>query len=86
MTRFCYSTAEAISKVKGQRVSQRFRDLFFPDGRALGPGSFLMMSSLAGVLEAGLSNFYDGNVSKEIEDEVNGVKCVKIIVCNLLFI
>ncbi|KAI9546403.1 hypothetical protein NQZ68_027572 [Dissostichus eleginoides] len=65
-----FSLAEAISKVKGQRVSQRFRDLFFPDGKALRPGSFLMISSLAGVLEAGLSNFYDGNVSKEIEDEV----------------
>ncbi|KAK1900922.1 Glutathione hydrolase 7 [Dissostichus eleginoides] len=65
-----FSLAEAISKVKGQRVSQRFRDLFFPDGQALRPGSFLMISSLAGVLEAGLSNFYDGNVSKEIEDEV----------------
>ncbi|XP_034068231.1 glutathione hydrolase 7-like [Gymnodraco acuticeps] len=65
-----FSLAEAISKVKGQRVSQRFRDLFFPDGQALRPGSSLMMSSLAGVLEAGLSNFYDGNVSKEMEDEV----------------
>ncbi|KAI4827589.1 hypothetical protein KUCAC02_030974 [Chaenocephalus aceratus] len=65
-----FSLAEAISRVKGQRASQRFRDLFFPDGQALRPGSSLMMSSLAGVLEAGLSNFYDGNFSKEMEDEV----------------
>ncbi|XP_063766706.1 glutathione hydrolase 7-like [Eleginops maclovinus] len=65
-----FSLAEAISKVKGERLSQRFRALFFPDGQALRPGSFLKMSSLSGVLEAGVSNFYDGNVSKELEDEV----------------
>uniref|UniRef100_A0A8C2ZGV4 Glutathione hydrolase n=1 Tax=Cyclopterus lumpus TaxID=8103 RepID=A0A8C2ZGV4_CYCLU len=64
------STAEAISKVKGERLSQRFRDTFLPGGRALVPGSFLRMSGLAGVLEAGLSNFYDGNFSREMEDEV----------------
>ncbi|XP_029288120.1 glutathione hydrolase 7-like isoform X2 [Cottoperca gobio] len=40
------------------------------DGHALLPGSYLKMSSLARVLEAGLSNFYDGIFSQEIEDEV----------------
>ncbi|XP_034389756.1 glutathione hydrolase 7-like [Cyclopterus lumpus] len=65
-----FSLAEAISKVKGERLSQRFRDTFLPGGRALVPGSFLRMSGLAGVLEAGLSNFYDGNFSREMEDEV----------------
>ncbi|XP_039972510.1 glutathione hydrolase 7-like isoform X5 [Xiphias gladius] len=39
-------------------------------GQALRPGSFLRMPLLAGVLEAGLSNFYDGNFSQEIVDEV----------------
>ncbi|XP_037643517.1 glutathione hydrolase 7-like isoform X2 [Sebastes umbrosus] len=65
-----FSLAEAISKLKGEQLSQRFRDTFLPGGRALLPGSFLRMSSLAGVLEAGLSNFYEGNFSQEIEDEV----------------
>ncbi|XP_041802153.1 glutathione hydrolase 7-like [Chelmon rostratus] len=65
-----FSLAEALSKVKGEQLSQRFRDIFFPDGQALRPGSYLRMPSLAGVLEAGLSNFYDGNFSQEIEDEV----------------
>ncbi|XP_035518399.1 glutathione hydrolase 7-like [Morone saxatilis] len=65
-----YSLAEAVSKVKGEQLSQRFRDMFFPNGQALHPGSFLRMPSLAGVVEAGLSNFYDGNFSQEMEDEV----------------
>ncbi|XP_068450510.1 glutathione hydrolase 7-like isoform X3 [Clinocottus analis] len=64
------SLAEAISKVKGEPLSQRFRDMFLPGDQALLPGSFLRMSNLAGVLEAGLSNFYDGNFSREMEDEV----------------
>ncbi|XP_042356737.1 glutathione hydrolase 7-like [Plectropomus leopardus] len=65
-----FSLAEAMSKVKGEQRSQRFRDMFLPDGKALLPGSFLRMSGLAGVLEAGLLNFYDGNFSQEIEEEV----------------
>ncbi|KAM9362194.1 glutathione hydrolase 7-like [Symphorus nematophorus] len=65
-----FSLAEAVSKVKDEQLSQRFRDVFFPDGQALRPGSFLRMSRLAAVLEAGLSNFYDGNFSQEMEDEV----------------
>lgn len=73
MTHYSNATAEAISKVKGEQLSQRFRDTFFPDGQALLPGSFLRMPSLALVLEAGLLNFYDGNVSQEMEDEVNGI-------------
>jgi len=47
--------------------------MFLPGGRALLPGSFLRMSGLAGVLQAGLSNFYDGNFSREMEDEVKAV-------------
>ncbi|XP_071350804.1 glutathione hydrolase 7-like isoform X2 [Trachinotus anak] len=62
--------AEAISKVKGEQLPQRIREVFFPGGRALRPGSFLRTPTLAGVLEAGLSNFYDGNFSQEIVDEV----------------
>ncbi|XP_027134719.1 glutathione hydrolase 7-like isoform X2 [Larimichthys crocea] len=65
-----FSLAEAVSKVKDEQLSQRFRDTFFPDGQALRPGSFLRMPSLAGVLEAGLSNFYDGIFTQEMEDEL----------------
>ncbi|XP_059184356.1 glutathione hydrolase 7-like isoform X2 [Centropristis striata] len=59
-----------VSFSLGEQLSQRFRDMFLPDGRALLPGSILRMSSLAAVLEAGLSDFYDGNISQEIEEEV----------------
>ncbi|TMS19021.1 Glutathione hydrolase 7 [Larimichthys crocea] len=62
--------AEAVSKVKDEQLSQRFRDTFFPDGQALRPGSFLRMPRLARVLEAGLSNFYDGVFTQEMEDEL----------------
>ncbi|CAK6958369.1 glutathione hydrolase 7-like [Scomber scombrus] len=65
-----HSLAEAILKVKGKKVMQRFRTVFLPEGRALRPGSFLRMPGLAGVLEAGLLNFYNGNLSQEMEDEV----------------
>ncbi|XP_044206210.1 glutathione hydrolase 7-like [Thunnus albacares] len=65
-----HSLAEAISKVKDEKLLQRFRTVFLPEGRALRPGSFLRMPSLARVLEAGLSNFYNGNLSQEMEDEV----------------
>ncbi|XP_047439541.1 glutathione hydrolase 7-like [Mugil cephalus] len=68
--RVSHSLSDAISKVKGEQLSQRFRDMFIPGGRALGPGSYVRMPGLAGVLEAGLNHFYHGNVSQEIEDEV----------------
>lgn len=66
--------------VKGEQLPQRFRDMFFPGGRPLHPGSFLRMPTLAGVLEAGLSNFYDGNFSQEIVDEVNHIQILSKLV------
>ncbi|XP_069008781.1 glutathione hydrolase 7-like [Embiotoca jacksoni] len=65
-----HSLAYAVSKVKGEQLSQRFRDVFIPDGQALSPGSSVRMPGLARVLEAGLLNFYHGNLSQEIQDEV----------------
>uniref|UniRef100_A0A3Q1FUK2 Gamma-glutamyltransferase 7-like n=1 Tax=Acanthochromis polyacanthus TaxID=80966 RepID=A0A3Q1FUK2_9TELE len=53
-----------------EQLSQRFRDIFIPEGRALRAGSFVRIPGLSGVLEAGLLNFYYGNLSQEIEDEV----------------
>ncbi|KAK2862521.1 hypothetical protein Q5P01_002054 [Channa striata] len=69
-----FGLAEAISKVKDEQLSPTFRDIFIPGGQALLTGSFLRMPGLAGVLEGGLSNFYDGNVSQEMVDvvRVNG--------------
>ncbi|XP_030274967.1 glutathione hydrolase 7-like isoform X1 [Sparus aurata] len=64
------SLAEAILKVKSERLSQRFLDMFLPGGQALRAGSFVRMPGLAGVMEAGLWNFYEGNFSQELEDEV----------------
>ncbi|XP_051804647.1 glutathione hydrolase 7-like [Acanthochromis polyacanthus] len=64
------SLADAISKVESEQLSQRFRDIFIPEGRALRAGSFVRIPGLSGVLEAGLLNFYYGNLSQEIEDEV----------------
>ncbi|XP_067360330.1 glutathione hydrolase 7-like [Channa argus] len=69
-----FSLSEAISKVKGEPLSPLFRDLFIPGGQSLHSGSFLRMPGLARVLEAGLSNVYDGNLSQEMVDmvRVNG--------------
>nr|XP_061779438.1 glutathione hydrolase 7-like isoform X1 [Nerophis lumbriciformis] len=64
------SLASAISNVKGDSLMDRFRATFFPDGRALRPGSFLRMPSVARVLQVDLSNFYSGNLSQEMEEEV----------------
>uniref|UniRef100_A0A3B4Z1B8 Glutathione hydrolase n=1 Tax=Stegastes partitus TaxID=144197 RepID=A0A3B4Z1B8_9TELE len=67
---FNVSHTDAISKVKGDQLSQRFKDTFIPDDRVLSPGSYVQIPGLAGVLEAGLMSFYHGNLSQEIEDEV----------------
>lgn len=73
VTHLCHSAAEAILKVKSERLSQRFMDMFLPDGQALRAGSFVRMPGLAGVMEAGLWNFYEGNFSQELEDEVTDI-------------
>ncbi|XP_029948340.1 glutathione hydrolase 7-like [Salarias fasciatus] len=44
--------------------------MFAPHGRALSPGSVVRIPALARVLEAGLSSFYNGNLSQEIVKEV----------------
>uniref|UniRef100_A0A3Q2VL27 Glutathione hydrolase n=1 Tax=Haplochromis burtoni TaxID=8153 RepID=A0A3Q2VL27_HAPBU len=47
-----------------------FNNAFMPHGRPLSAGSYVRLPRLAGVLEAGLLNFYHGNLSQEIVDEV----------------
>lgn len=44
-----------------------------PHGRPLSAGSYVRLPRLAGVLEAGLLNFYHGNLSQEIVDEVTDI-------------
>lgn len=68
---FIFSTAEAISKVKGQNLSERFKDMFLPGGHALAPGSLLKIPTLVAILDAGVSEFYNGNLSRELSKEVN---------------
>ncbi|XP_028302778.1 glutathione hydrolase 7-like [Gouania willdenowi] len=65
-----HSLAAAIARVKDQRLSQRFLEVFIPRGQPLSPGSFVKIPALAGVLHAGLMHFYHGSISQEIEDEV----------------
>uniref|UniRef100_A0A3B4GQ10 Glutathione hydrolase n=1 Tax=Pundamilia nyererei TaxID=303518 RepID=A0A3B4GQ10_9CICH len=65
-----HSLADAISKVSGEQQSQSFNNAFMPHGRPLSAGSYVRLPRLAGVLEAGLLNFYHGNLSQEIVDEV----------------
>ncbi|XP_041743689.2 glutathione hydrolase 7 isoform X2 [Coregonus clupeaformis] len=62
--------AEAITKLKGQNMSLRFRDMFLPGGHALSPGSLMKTPSLAAVLEAGVSEFYSGTLTQEMANEV----------------
>ncbi|KAK5623377.1 hypothetical protein CRENBAI_015395 [Crenichthys baileyi] len=64
------SLATAISKLETEKIEGRFRDIFIPDGQALRLGSYLKMPDLADVLRAGLTNFYHGAISQEIEQEV----------------
>lgn len=66
-------TADAISKVSGEQQSQSFNNAFMPHGRPLSAGSYVRLPRLAGVLEAGLLNFYHGNLSQEIVDEVTDI-------------
>nr|XP_054603839.1 glutathione hydrolase 7 isoform X1 [Nothobranchius furzeri] len=64
------SLAVAISELEREALTERFRNLFIPGGKALSPGSHLRMPGVADVLEAGLFSFYHGAVSQEIQEEV----------------
>lgn len=64
------SLAEALAKVKGQTMSDAFRDLFLPNGQAPLSGLFTRRLDLAAILEAvavtGISEFYSGNLTQEM--------------------
>lgn len=70
-------TAKAISELKDLNHSDRFREIFLPDGQPLLPGMFVRRLDLAAVLELvgaeGASAFYSGNLTQEIISEVSHV-------------
>lgn len=66
--------------------SEKFREIFFPDGQPLLPGMFLRRPDLAALLDLigsrGVSAFYSGNVTQEIISEVShSLLCTYISVC-----
>ncbi|KFQ58979.1 Gamma-glutamyltransferase 7, partial [Pelecanus crispus] len=66
--------AKAASELKDMNYSDKFREIFLPDGQPLLPGTFVRRLDLAAVLELvgteGLSAFYSGNLTQEIISEV----------------
>ncbi|XP_015234770.1 PREDICTED: gamma-glutamyltransferase 7 [Cyprinodon variegatus] len=65
-----HDLAEALNKVKNQNVSDAFRDLFLPNGQAPLSGLFTRRLDLAAILDAvadkGISEFYTGDLTKEM--------------------
>nr|XP_003220611.1 PREDICTED: gamma-glutamyltransferase 7 [Anolis carolinensis] len=70
-----HDLAMAIKDVKEQHnYSDRFKEIFLPDGQPLLPGMFMRRPDLAALLHllgsGGVSAFYSGNVTQEIISEV----------------
>ncbi|KFQ00586.1 Gamma-glutamyltransferase 7, partial [Leptosomus discolor] len=67
--------AKAVSELKDLNYSDKFREIFLPDGQPLLPGMFVRRLDLAAVLELvgaeGVSAFYSGNLTQEIISEVH---------------
>ncbi|XP_050169580.1 glutathione hydrolase 7 isoform X1 [Myiozetetes cayanensis] len=70
-----HDLAKALSELKDLNYSNRFRELFLPDGQPLLPGMFVRRLDLAAVLELvgaeGVSAFYSGNLTQEMISEVH---------------
>ncbi|KAL7985493.1 hypothetical protein Chor_004063 [Crotalus horridus] len=69
-----YDLAMALKEVKEHyNHSEKFREIFFPDGQPLLPGMFVRRPDLAALLDLigsrGVSAFYSGNVTQEIISE-----------------
>ncbi|KAK2512255.1 hypothetical protein Q9966_016453 [Columba livia] len=69
-----HDLAKAISELKDLNCSDRFREIFLPDGQPLLPGMFVRRLDLAAILELvgteGVSAFYSGNLTQEMISEV----------------
>ncbi|KFZ46109.1 Gamma-glutamyltransferase 7, partial [Antrostomus carolinensis] len=70
-----HDLAKAVSELKDLNYSDKFRELFLPDGQPLLPGMFVRRLDLAAILELvgaeGVSAFYSGNLTQEIISEVH---------------
>ncbi|KFO79478.1 Gamma-glutamyltransferase 7, partial [Cuculus canorus] len=70
-----HDLAKAISELKDLNYSDKFREVFLPDGQPLLPGMFVKRPDLMAVLELlgaeGVSAFYSGNLTQEIISEVH---------------
>ncbi|XP_030902844.2 glutathione hydrolase 7 isoform X2 [Melopsittacus undulatus] len=70
-----HDLAKAVSELKDLNHSDKFREIFLPDGQPLLPGMFIRRLDLAAVLELlgaqGVSAFYSGNLTQEIISEVH---------------
>ncbi|KAJ7414978.1 Gamma-glutamyltransferase 7 [Willisornis vidua] len=68
-----HDLAKALSELKDLNYSERFQELFLPDGQPLLPGMFVRRLDLAAVLELvgaeGASAFYSGNLTQEMISE-----------------
>ncbi|KFO86964.1 Gamma-glutamyltransferase 7, partial [Buceros rhinoceros silvestris] len=69
-----HDLAKAVSELKDLNYSDRFREIFLPDGQPLLPGMFVRRLDLAAILKLvgaeGASAFYSGNLTQEIISEV----------------
>lgn len=67
--------AKALSELKDLNYSDRFHEIFLPDGQPLLPGMFVRRLDLAAVLQLlgaeGASAFYSGNLTQEMISEVS---------------
>ncbi|XP_039419506.1 glutathione hydrolase 7 isoform X2 [Corvus cornix cornix] len=70
-----HDLAKALSELKDLNYSDRFHELFLPDGQPLLPGMFVRRPDLAAVLQLlgaeGVSAFYSGNLTQEMISEVH---------------
>ncbi|XP_053814661.1 glutathione hydrolase 7 isoform X2 [Vidua chalybeata] len=70
-----HDLAKALSELKDLNYSERFQEIFLPDGQPLLPGMFVRRLDLAAVLQLlgteGVSAFYRGNLTQEMISEVH---------------
>ncbi|NXR35299.1 GGT7 hydrolase, partial [Zosterops hypoxanthus] len=70
-----HDLAKALSELKDLNYSDRFHEIFLPDGQPLLPGMFVRRPDLAAVLQLlgaeGVSAFYSGNLTQEMISEVH---------------
>ncbi|XP_060793144.1 glutathione hydrolase 7 [Neoarius graeffei] len=69
-----HGLADALSQIKGENVSEAFRELFLPDGHPPLSGLFMTRQDLAAILDRvavnGIAEFYDGNLTQEMANTV----------------